>query len=88
LVGCGFVSEGESDVWLVAGPIEHWRFGLKNGIWGAHEGMKNRWGEDPREGDIFFAVFETYLVPTLSTLNKMHFPIPPSAPSRTLTVTA
>jgi len=42
------------DVWLVAGPVEHWRFGLKNGIWGASEDLKRKWGKDPRPGDIFF----------------------------------
>lgn len=52
---CGFgMSVGGFDIWLVAGPVEHWRFGLRNGIWGASEGLKRRWGEDPRPGDIFF----------------------------------
>lgn len=32
-------------VWLVAGPVEHWRFGLKSGIWGVSEDLKRKWGE-------------------------------------------
>ncbi|HDH44948.1 MAG TPA: hypothetical protein ENG66_06130 [Thermococcus sp.] len=48
------MSGDNPDIWLVVGSIKHWRFGLKNGVWGATEGMRSMWGDDPRKGDVFF----------------------------------
>lgn len=49
------MSGREFDVWLVTGPIEHWRFGVENGVWGATEEIRRTWGKEaPQKGDIFF----------------------------------